>query len=367
MRAGASTTSCAAAPAARAIPAPRSFFLSLEDDLMRIFGSEALDWVLQKGLASRTTRRSSIAGSTRRWRRRSGKVEARNFEIRKNLLRFDDVMNDQRKVIYEERSELMRTGGRVGETIAGMRQRDDRMAWSAETIPPRAPTPSSGNRGASMRRCCASWRSTCRSRPGPRKKASPTRWCSRPPHRGLGQAHWPSGAALRRPRSCARPSRIYCCRTSSTRPWKEHLLALDHLRAGIGLRAYGSAVVLLTGPVINYQAADSFNRKLEKDVSTGNIPHIFSASIVYMFHGWEFASTIRAQAGSPAPVTQSPNLNAFAGYGIQRPNRVADPELSADQRSTGRWFEYFRLPTCAAVDDRHKLAESGCRTGVSIA
>ena len=85
-------------------------------------------------------------------------------------------------------------------------------------------------------------------------------------------------------------------------------------------------LAILTGPVINYQAADSFNRKLEKDVSTGNIPHIFSASIVYMFHGWEFASMIRAQAGSPAPVTQSPNLNAFAGYGIQRPNRVADPD-----------------------------------------
>jgi hypothetical protein len=95
---------------------------------------------------------------------------------------------------------------------------------------------------------------------------------------------------------------------------------------------------ILTGPVINYQAADSFNRRLEKDVSTGNIPNMFSASVLYMFRGWEFASIIRAQAGSPVPVTQSPNLNAFAGYGIQRPNRIVDPRLPADQRSTGRWF-----------------------------
>jgi hypothetical protein len=106
---------------------------------------------------------------------------------------------------------------------------------------------------------------------------------------------------------------------------------------------FDSAV--LTGPVINYQAADSFNRRLEKDVSTGNIPHIFSASLVYMLRDWEFASIFRAQAGSPVAVTQSPNLNAFAGYGIQRPNRIADPRLPADQRSTGRWFDTsaFRL------------------------
>ncbi len=73
-----------------------------------------------RGSASRRARRSSIPGSTRRSRRRSRRVEARNFEIRKNLLKYDNVMNDQRKVIYEQRKELMRSND-VSDEIADMR------------------------------------------------------------------------------------------------------------------------------------------------------------------------------------------------------------------------------------------------------
>lgn len=117
---------------------------------------------------------------------------------------------------------------------------------------------------------------------------------------------------------------------------------------------FDSAV--LTGPVANFQAADSFNKRLEKDVSTGNIPHILSSGFVYelpfgrgrshslngwrdVFAGsWQLAGIIRLQSGSPVAVTQATNLNAFAGFGIQRPNRIADPTLPSDQRTTGRWF-----------------------------
>lgn len=114
---------------------------------------------------------------------------------------------------------------------------------------------------------------------------------------------------------------------------------------------------ILTGPVTSYQAADSHNRRLEKDVSTGDIPHIFSNSFVYelpfgrgrrigfqgwkelLAGGWRLAGIARIQSGSPIAVTQQPNLNAFAGFGIQRPNRLRDPNLPADQRSTARWFD----------------------------
>ena len=100
---------------------------------------------------------------------------------------------------------------------------------------------------------------------------------------------------------------------------------------------FDSAV--LTGPVANFQAADSFNKRLEKDVSSGNIPHIVSSGFVYELpFGWKLAAIARAQSGSPLPVTQATNLNAFAGFGIQRPNRLTDPSLPPDQRSTGRWF-----------------------------
>lgn len=117
---------------------------------------------------------------------------------------------------------------------------------------------------------------------------------------------------------------------------------------------FDSAV--LTGPVANFQAADSFNKRLEKDVSTGNVPHIFASGLVYdlpfgrgrahslsgwkdhLAGGWQLASIIRFQSGSPIAVTQATNLNAFAGFGIQRPNRIADPELPSGERTTGRYF-----------------------------
>jgi hypothetical protein len=56
------------------------------------------------------------------------------------------------------------------------------------------------------------------------------------------------------------------------------------------------------------------------------------------FSGLQLAGLVRAQAGSPLPVTQANNANAFAGFGIQRPNRVADPQLPDGERSTSRWF-----------------------------
>ncbi|MBS1832435.1 MAG: carboxypeptidase regulatory-like domain-containing protein, partial [Acidobacteria bacterium] len=99
---------------------------------------------------------------------------------------------------------------------------------------------------------------------------------------------------------------------------------------------FDSAV--LTGPVANFQAADSFNKRLEKDVSTGNIPHVVSSGFVYEWRGWQLGGIARAQSGSPVAVTQATNLNSFAGFGIQRPNRVSSPVLAADDRSVGRWF-----------------------------
>ena len=87
-------------------PGSSKFFLSLEDDLMRIFGSEKLDSVLKTlGLSDGESIQHSWI--TKALERAQKKVEARNFEIRKSLLRFDDVMNEQRKIIYEQRREII--------------------------------------------------------------------------------------------------------------------------------------------------------------------------------------------------------------------------------------------------------------------
>jgi len=101
-------------------PGHSKFFLSLEDDLMRIFGSDKLDGMLQK-LGLKENEAIVHPWINKALEKAQQKVEARNFDIRKNLLKFDNVMNDQRKVIFEQRLELMRDET-VCETIADMRQ-----------------------------------------------------------------------------------------------------------------------------------------------------------------------------------------------------------------------------------------------------
>ncbi|MGB6350316.1 MAG: SEC-C metal-binding domain-containing protein, partial [Pseudolabrys sp.] len=100
-------------------PGHSKFFLSLEDDLMRIFGSDKLDGMLQK-LGLKEDEAIVHPWINKALEKAQQKVEARNFDIRKNLLKFDNVMNDQRKVIFEQRLELMRDET-VDETIGDMR------------------------------------------------------------------------------------------------------------------------------------------------------------------------------------------------------------------------------------------------------
>ncbi|MFC3724486.1 preprotein translocase subunit SecA [Neoaquamicrobium sediminum] len=101
-------------------PGRSKFFLSLQDDLMRIFGSDRMDGMLQK-LGLKEDEAIIHPWINKALEKAQKKVEARNFDIRKNLLKFDDVMNDQRKVVFEQRIELM-DGENLGETVAEMRQ-----------------------------------------------------------------------------------------------------------------------------------------------------------------------------------------------------------------------------------------------------
>ncbi|SLN32917.1 preprotein translocase subunit SecA [Roseisalinus antarcticus] len=87
-------------------PGRSSFFLSLEDDLMRIFGSERLDKVLSS-LGMKEGEAIVHPWVNKSLERAQAKVEGRNFDVRKQLLKFDDVMNDQRKVIFGQRREIM--------------------------------------------------------------------------------------------------------------------------------------------------------------------------------------------------------------------------------------------------------------------
>ena len=100
-------------------PGTSKFFLSLEDDLMRIFGSERMSDMLKRlGLPEGEALVHPFISKA--LEKAQQKVEERNFDIRKSLLKYDDVMNEQRKVIYEQRKELMSSDD-ISETIVDMR------------------------------------------------------------------------------------------------------------------------------------------------------------------------------------------------------------------------------------------------------
>ncbi len=113
---------------------------------------------------------------------------------------------------------------------------------------------------------------------------------------------------------------------------------------------------ILTGPIANYPVADSFNRALERDYSTGDIPNLFVSSVIWdvpagagrahQLHGvvgaiandWTVTSIITVQSGLPVTITQATNANAAFGFGTQRPNLIGDPTLPSDQRNETHWF-----------------------------
>jgi len=108
---------------------------------------------------------------------------------------------------------------------------------------------------------------------------------------------------------------------------------------------------IFTGPTLTtIGAADAFNRKLERDVSSGDIPRVFSAGWVYKvprwwkISGWEIAGLVRVQAGDAVPISQATNFNSALGYALQRPNRISDPNAFTN-RSASEWFNVAAFTT----------------------
>ncbi|HSM86726.1 MAG TPA: TonB-dependent receptor [Candidatus Limnocylindrales bacterium] len=107
---------------------------------------------------------------------------------------------------------------------------------------------------------------------------------------------------------------------------------------------------VLTGPVANFPVANSFDLRRERDSSSGDLPNVLSASYTWnlpvhvsgwvgtLTDGWQIAGVISIQSGLPLAITQATNFNAFAGYGVQRPNLNGEPNLSPGQRSPAHFF-----------------------------
>jgi preprotein translocase subunit SecA len=214
-------------------PGYSKFFLSMEDDLMRIFGGERMDSWMQK-LGFEEGESLTHPWLNRAVEKSQEKVEARNYDIRKNLLKFDNVMNDQRRAIYDQRREVM-TAEDLEEIITDMRHEivDD----IVEThIPPRSYPQDWDTKGLSIE-----------SKRLFTKDFDLNAWAKEEGMDGEGFAD----------RFIDETDRFMAKRSVDIGPdlmrqlertillqsidshWKEHLAQLDHLRQVIQLRAYG--------------------------------------------------------------------------------------------------------------------------------
>ncbi|MCP5371374.1 MAG: preprotein translocase subunit SecA [Hyphomicrobiales bacterium] len=228
-------------------PGASKFFLSLEDDLMRIFGSERIDGMLQK-LGLEEGEAIIHPWVNKALEKAQEKVEARNFEIRKNLLKFDDVMNDQRKVVYEQRKDLMAADD-VADTVSGMRHEviEDLVA---RHIPEKA--------------YAEQWETSALHEEMLRITGLDLPVQDWAKEEGIADAEIRErliGAADRKmaekvanygPEIMRQVEKSLLLQILD-QVWKEHLLTLDHLRQGIGLRAYGQR-----DPLREYQT-EAFN------------------------------------------------------------------------------------------------------------
>jgi preprotein translocase subunit SecA len=229
------------------------FYLSLEDDLMRIFGSERMDGMLKK-LGLEDGEAIVHPWINKALEKAQQKVEARNFDIRKNLLKFDDVMNDQRKVIYEQRKELMASED-VSTTILDMRHNVVE-SLVAQCIPEKAYQ--------------EQWDTAALHEEGLRLFGIDLPVDDWAKEEGVADEQILeriSDAANRKMAEKAATWGLEVMRDVEKnlllqvldQVWKEHLLALDHLRQGIGLRAYAQK-----DPLNEYkgEAFDMFNGML---------------------------------------------------------------------------------------------------------
>ncbi len=214
-------------------PGRSRFFLSLEDDLMRIFGSDRMGGMLQR-LGLKEGEAIVHPWINKALEKAQKKVEARNFDTRKNVLKYDDVMNDQRREVYAQRREFMMAND-VFETVAEMRA-EIIHAMVARRIPEKAfaeqwelaELAEDVRRTLNLDLPVQEWgreegidETTLRERI---ERASDSMMAAKAANLGPDLMRFIEKSLLLQVLDAV---------------WKEHLYALDHLRQGIGLRAYG--------------------------------------------------------------------------------------------------------------------------------
>ncbi len=243
-------------------PGASRFFLSLEDDLMRIFGSERMDTMLQK-LGLEEGEAIVHPWINKALEKAQQKVEARNFDARKYVLQYDDTMNDQRKVVYEQRKELMRADD-VVDTVIDMRT-EVIDGLIVRCIPPKAfaeqwdthALHEEALRVFGLDLPIAEWAAedgiADQEIHERLTKAVEQKWAQKVANYGADVMKMAQKSILLQ---------------ILDMHWKDHLLRLDHLRQGIGLRAYGQRNPLNEYKREAFEMFDAMLERLREGVTT---------------------------------------------------------------------------------------------------
>ena len=213
-------------------PGASKFFVSLQDDLMRIFGSERMDSMLQR-LGLKEGEAIIHPWVNKALAKAQQKVEARNYDIRKQLLKFDDVMNDQRKVVYEQRRDIMNARD-VAAMVADMR--NDSIADAVALAIPDNTLPEqwdlTGLHAECLRLVALDLPLTEWAKEDGADNTLFEERIIEAAERKMAEKTANYGPELMR---MAEKSLLLQLLDQT---WKDHLLSLDHLRQGINLRAY---------------------------------------------------------------------------------------------------------------------------------
>ncbi len=314
-------------------PGGSRFFLSLEDDLMRIFGSDRMGGMLQR-LGLKPGEAIVHPWINRALEKAQKKVEARNFDMRKNVLKYDDVMSSQRREVYAQRREFMHADD-VAETVADMRaeivsnlvtRRIPEKAYAEQWET--AELAEDLKRLLNLELPVVDWgREEGIDETGIRERIE-----------AAADQHMASKAANFGPELMRFVEKNLLLQVLDA-VWKEHLLALDHLRQGIGLRAYGQR-----DPLNEYksEAFNLFNGMLDE------LRERVTAMLARVEIGPEAPPTALFQPAEPAPVTlqySDPAASAqYAGGDVIEAERPT--EIGIDPADPTTWKNVPRNALC---------------------
>ncbi|WP_299844267.1 preprotein translocase subunit SecA [uncultured Jannaschia sp.] len=281
-------------------PGRSAFFLSLDDDLMRIFGSERLEKVLNT-LGMKEGEAIVHPWVNKSLERAQAKVEARNFDIRKQLLKFDDVMNDQRKAVFEQRLEIMEAKD-IGEIAQDMRHQvvDDLVD---QYLPPKTYSDQWNAQGlyASVIEVLGidapviAWadedgvdQEVVRER---LYKSTDTLMEEKAEAFGVDQMR--------------QIEKQFLLQTIDGK-WREHLLTLEHLRSVVGFRGYAQRDPLNEYKTEGFQLFESMldSLRLEVTKKLAKVRPLSEEERTAMIEQLVSQQKARAQAGTPQPVDE---------------------------------------------------------------